>query len=399
MPRTRRWHPGQESDELIFAVCDRFLRQLGDQYDAQRDTEDRGRKGAAAAVAEWLKSYYGRKDLTRERVYPLFWEAVRRNFLFLQAPREAKLAERLSQRFGLQPTEDNAVIHVVNAKGKEAPRHVTSTTADLVLDLVDRVAERHRSARRPGEEVEPVHIGMGAGFATMMVAKRLAERVRSDLDCPPLVLHALSAGGFLVNEPQKAPVTYFSYFEDALPKVEYVALFSETVVSLKEDYERVKMNPGVRRSFERRSQIDIIVTSLAAAHHKHGLLVKFLSYLVEEGVLKEGIFERMDAAGWRGDVQFRPYTDSGPLIDECPVRAVTLFELDEMVDMARTDGKYVVLVAGPCGECGEPKVDALRPLLANPDLRLWTHLVTDAQTAQELSASPDLDDAGGDQPA
>ncbi len=45
MPQTRRWHPGQESDELIFAVCDRFLRQLGDQYDAC-ETPKRGRKGA-----------------------------------------------------------------------------------------------------------------------------------------------------------------------------------------------------------------------------------------------------------------------------------------------------------------------------------------------------------------
>jgi DNA-binding transcriptional regulator LsrR (DeoR family) len=41
-------------------------------------------------------------------------------------------------------------------------------------------------------------------------------------------------------------------------------------------------------------------------------------------------------------------------------------------------------VAGPCGECGETKKNALLPLLANPKLRLWTHLVTDAKTAKEL---------------
>lgn len=389
MARARRWHPGQESDELIFSVCDRFLRQLGSQFESSGNGGDKERKGAAAAVAEWLKEHYGRDDLTRERIYPLFWEAVHRNFLFLQAPREKRLAERLAERYELTPKEDDAVIQVVNANAEDAARHVTSATADLVLDLVDRVIEQRKAEAKPGEPPASVHIGMGAGFATMMVAKRLAERVRSDLDCPPLVLHALSAGGFLVNEPQKAPITYFSYFEDTFPKVEYVALFTETVVSLKEDYERVKRGPGVRRSFDRRNEIDIIVTSLAAAHHEHGLLVKFLSHLIEEEVLKADVLDQMYAAGWKGDVQFRPYTESGALIDECPVRAVTLFELDELVELARTDGKYVVLLAGPCGECGEPKVDALRPLVANPSLRLWTHLVTDVQTAQALSAIAD----------
>jgi DNA-binding transcriptional regulator LsrR (DeoR family) len=70
----------------------------------------------------------------------------------------------------------------------------------------------------------------------------------------------------------------------------------------------------------------------------------------------------------------------------CPVRAVTLFELDELVAIAkdRSNGKYVVLVAGPCGECGATKKNALRPLLANERLRLWTHLIVDAKTAKEL---------------
>ncbi len=389
MARARRWHPGQESDELVFSVCDRFLRQLGSQFESDGTEGDKERKGAAAAVAEWLKESCGRDDLTRERIYPLFWEAVRRHFLFLQAPREKRLAERLVQRYHLTATEDDSVIQVVNANAQDAARHVTSATADLVLDLVDRVIERRRAEAKPGDAPAAVHIGMGAGFATMMVAKRLAERVRSDLDCPPLVLHALSAGGFLVNEPQKAPITYFSYFEDTFPKVEYVALFTETVVSLKEDYERVTRGPGVRRSFERRSEIDIIVTSLAAANHEHGLLVKFLTHLIEEDVLKADVLQQMYAAGWKGDVQFRPYTETGPLIEECPVRAVTLFELDELVQLARTPGKYVVLLAGPCGECGCPKVEALRPLVANPDLRLWTHLVTDVQTAQALAAIAD----------
>ena len=92
---------------------------------------------------------------------------------------------------------------------------------------------------------------------------------------------------------------------------------------------------------------------------KWWLLVALFAVL--SAIVVKGSVER--PGGWKGDVQFRPYTDSGALIEECPVRAVTLFELDELVELARTDGKYVVLLAGPCGECGEPKVEALRPLV------------------------------------
>jgi hypothetical protein len=101
-------------------------------------------------------------------------------------------------------------------------------------------------------------------------------------------------------------------------------------------------------------------------------------------VLNGDVFDQMDAVGWKGDVQFRPYTADGPLTEACPVRAVTLFELPELVQVAATEDKYVVLLGGPCGECGQSKTDSLLPLLAQPELRLWTHLVTDAQTAREL---------------
>ena len=91
MPKKKRWHPSQESDELVFAVCDRFLAQLDQQYNPRSPGADGGRKGAAAAIADWLKEKWGRDDLTREKIYPLFWEAARRRFLFLQPPREMHL--------------------------------------------------------------------------------------------------------------------------------------------------------------------------------------------------------------------------------------------------------------------------------------------------------------------
>jgi len=378
MAKKKRWHPSQESDELVFAVCDRFLAQLDEQYSPQSARAGGIKKGAAAAIAEWLKLERGREDLNREKIYPLFWEAARRRFLFLQPPREQHLAQRIADTYhvGREPDDDRTV-QVVDAHGLGAVRHVSTVGAELLLSLI----------REIGRKRQPVHIGLGAGYSAMMVARHLAHRVRSDPDCPSLVLHALSAGGFLVDQPQRSPVTYFNYFDGALTRVEFVALFSQTTVS-NADYERIRQSPGVKKAFERAKEIDIVVTSFAWAQDEHGMLRQFLQHLVNERELDVNTIRQMLDAGWIGDVQFRPYSSQGPMLKQCPVRAVTLFELSDLVRMAQTDEKYVVLLARPCGDCGRLKTHALRPLLTEPELRLWTHLVVDVDTASALLRSP-----------
>lgn len=376
-----RWHASQESDELIFAVCDRYFFQLGKS--AQASEGETRQRGAAAAVAEWIQKEKNRPDITREKIYPLFWEACQRGFLLLQAPTEKNLKKHLEEHYSLE--DHPGEITVVNVGGESAAKHVTSKAADLIIDLIDRVWKEKKKKYPKDSEKQAVHLGMGAGYAAMLVAKRLAQKIQAGEDIPQLVLHAISSGGFLPNEPHKAPSTYFTYFDPSLTTIKYVALFSATVVD-REGYETLKNNPGVRYSFEQKDEIDIVVTSLAAAKHKHGLLVQYLMHLVEQDLIAPDVLENMRKAGWIGDVQFRPYSVDGPLPDVCPVRAVTLFELEELVKMAKdkNNGKYVVLVAGPCGECGASKKEALQPLIANQDLRLWTHLVTDARTAREL---------------
>ena len=396
-PRPVRWHASQESDELIFAVCDRYFAQLGrtareKEGDAENsidaETSERHR-GAASSVADWLQKMRGRSDITREKIYPMFWEACHRGFLLLQPPTEHHLQKKLEDRFSLykHPGE----VTVVNVSGENAAQHVTSVAADQIVELIERVWKDKKEQYPGNPEKHEVHLGMGAGFATMLVAKRLAYKIRSGAEVPRIVLHAISSGGFLPNEPHKSPSTYFSYFDPALMNVKFIALFSATVVS-SSDYENQKANPAIRYSFEKRDEIDIIVTSLASADHEHGLLGQYLAHLIEQNLVSQNVLDKMLAAGWIGDVQFRPYSVKGPLSgDVCPVRAVTLFELNELVEIAkdRTNSKYVVLVAGPCGECGATKKNALRPLLANDKLRLWTHLIVDAKTAKELLSEAD----------
>ena len=390
--RSARWHASQETDELIFAVCDRYFSQLGrtakdkgenSENDANPETHEKHR-GAASSVADWVQKAKGRTDITREKIYPIFWEACHRGFLLLQPPPEHHLRKKLENNFSLykHPGE----VTVVNVSGENAAQHVTSVAADQIVELIERVWKEKKQQYPNNPEKHEVHLGMGAGYATMLVARRLAYKIRSGTEVPRIVLHAISSGGFLPNEPYKSPSTYFSYFDPALMNVNFVALFSATVVS-NSDYENQKSNPAIRYSFEKRDEIDIIVTSLASADHEHGLLGQYLTHLIDQGLLSRNVLTKMLEAGWIGDVQFRPYSVEGPLPESvCPVRAVTLFELDELVNIAkdRTNGRYVVLVAGPCGECGATKKNALRPLLDNEKLRLWTHLIVDAKTVKEL---------------
>ncbi len=378
--KATRWHASHESDELIFAVCDRYFYQLGKS--SQNADGGERQRGAAAAVAEWIQKEKNRPDITREKIYPLFWEACQRGYLLLQPPTEQQLKEQLVGYFSLE--EHPGEITVVNVRGDSAAQHVTATAADQIVGLIDRVWQEKKEKYPNEPDKQAVHLGMGAGYAAMLVAKRLAQKIHAGEDVPQLVLHAISTGGFLPNEPHKAPSTYFTYFDPSLTSIKFVALFSATVVN-NDDYESLKQNPGVRFCFDQKDDIDIVVTSLAAADHEHGLLVQYLTHLVDQGLMEPDLLKNMRDAGWVGDVQFRPYSVDGPLPNVCPVRAVTLFELDELVKMAtEPNGKYVVLVAGPCGECGETKKQALKPLVANEKLRLWTHLVTDARTAREL---------------
>jgi len=393
MARRRGWHPSEENDDLVFAACDRFLAHLHRQFSPQaehaaeaevptvetRPSDDDPE--SATAIAEWLNREFNRTDITRERIYPLFWEAARRKFLFLQPPRERDLARRIATLYHLERYDARPEsIQVVNARGPGTLAHVAAVGADVVLSLIKEVG---RKKRERAAKDSSVHVGLGGGATAMMVAERLAGRIRSDLDCPKLTLHALTAGGFLVDQPTEAPVTYFSYFHDVLNEPEYVGLFSATVVPSGQ-YEQVIANPGVRESFDRADEIDIVITSFASAGDPHGLLKKYLQHLVKKGELERQALEHMETSGWVGDVQFRPYSAEGPMDEDCPVRAVTLFEPSSLVERVKQPDKYVVLLAGPCHECGRAKTAALIPLLRQPALRLFTHLVTDLKTAHEL---------------
>lgn len=338
MPKLRR-RPNAK-DELVLKVLDAFLR--GE---------------APTKIADAL-------GLSREGVYPYIIEAVHRKFLLLRPPLDARLADQLASKYKL----DRNRIRVVAASDRTANEHVSSTGADWILELI----------REVGCRKEVVHLGLGSGWTTMQVARRLALRLRDEVNCPPLVLHALSSG-FDITDPMRAPVAFFAFFQDLPTRVGYRSLFVQAAVPWNR-YDEVKTQPGVRESFECKDAVDIVVTSLASASDDHGALNRFLRPWGAKGL------SDLKRQQWVGDLQYLPFSAKGPIKVKSGVRAVTLFELPELAAMARTGSKHVVLLGGPCGECATPKHEALRPLFEAPSLRVWSHLVLDATTAHVLSS-------------
>ena len=98
------------------------------------------------------------------------------------------------------------------------------------------------------------------------------------------------------------------------------------------------------------------------------------------------IFENLKEQDWVGDVQLRPYNRKGPIKIERGFRTVTLFELEDFEAMASNPEKHVILVAAPHRN-GSLKTDALLPLIEVKGLRVFNHLIIDAETARSVLAA------------
>lgn len=105
-------------------------------------------------------------------------------------------------------------------------------------------------------------------------------------------------------------------------------------------------------------------------------------HLASAGTTGEALCTR-DKEAYIGNVQYRPYTAKAFVKNEA-LRAVTLFDLDELVLIANSPEKAVILIARRRADDGRTRSVALRPLLSNPEMQLFSHLVIDEATAREL---------------
>ena len=133
---------------------------------------------------------------------------------------------------------------------------------------------------------------------------------------------------------------------------------------------------------KRKGKIQIILTSMGDIGDRDDLMRQYL-------LQAKANVNQLRRQGWRGNVQYRPYTEDGPVREKgSQPRAATLFEIPELVEFAARPDHHVVLIARRCGLCGATHERALEPLLTKPRLRVFSELVTDSATARALLKAP-----------
>ena len=156
-----------------------------------------------------------------------------------------------------------------------------------------------------------------------------------------------------------------------------LGLFAETLVRVGA-FKALASHTGVKEAFAAKDDIDLVVTAMGDFHDPHDLLSIFLE---DSGQDLDALRQR----GWLANVQYRPFTANGPARERPrDLRAVTVFELEDLVKLAEMRTKEVILMARQCAICGRTRAEALRPLLTNPTLKVFSTLILDAATAREL---------------
>jgi DNA-binding transcriptional regulator LsrR (DeoR family) len=330
----------QTYDEaLIFRVADLFFRKM-----------------TVKTIAETL-------GLSREAVYPLLVRARDLELVRLVPPVEKTLTQKFAEKF--QCAEES--IRVVNVEGKEQGNHIPAAAAELVLGLIKEVS---RSGRHP------VRLGLGPGRATLDFSKELSILLRSEPDVPQLKLVAITSG-CSTQLPQYASTSFFNLFPRNVVE-ECVGFFAETIVT-QTDFDKIRDSRLFKEMFRKRDEIDIVVTAMGDVDDEHDLLRQLMQQAGVE------IHELKTAQRWVGNVQYRPFSETAPIRQQGDeMRAVTLFELEDFVKMVEKKHKHVVLMARQCGICGKNRAKALRPLLQSEQLKVWSELVLDVNTAREL---------------
>ena len=338
-------------DFMLVEVCERFL--------AAEKADD---------IKEWVnaelpKLHFPAEQISREQVYSIIRLARKRGFFFISPPEDTAFGDRVANRYGVPRSE----VQVVSSrKALEPVAHAAARTA---VQLIEQLAS----------ERDELTLGVGGGRTTRLVVRHLASLLRTAKRLPKLLtIHTLSTG-FDVFEPDTVPLSYFSFFEGISIEIKFVGLFATAIVETK-DYARIKKLPGVKEAYAAipKDGFDIVITSLGSASHPHGDFSRFMASGSSKGL------DVLRKNGWVGDVQYRPYSNRGPIGSNTFVRTVTLLELKDLVALARRPDKHVIVVAGPCGQCGGSRCDAVYPLFASKKLKLWSRFVMDLSTAQEL---------------
>ena len=301
---------------------------------------------------------------TREGVYPLLQKARDANLIRLVPPLAEELAKAIEEKYGCQPRS----VRVVDCPAPGSTPSVSEAAADWALELVQ---ELHGNIGRT------VGLGLGPGRATRDFVLAFSQRLKENPSIPKLNLIAISAAG-PVRQPAYASGSFFNLFPPTRVE-EQIGLFAGTLVRSAQIAE-MRDRPGYREAIEAVKNIHLVVTSMGDIEDEHALLRIWYDECRKEP----------KPSWWGqavGDIQYRPYGNDG-FIREKPndLRAVTLFELEDLVRLANNRDRHVLLIARQCALCDPRRTRAkpLRPILKNPHMRVFSRLIMDSPTAYEL---------------
>jgi hypothetical protein len=220
-----------------------------------------------------------------------------------------------------------------------------------------------------------VGLGLGPGRATLEFCRFLSVRLKLLDEDLRLRLVAITAG-CPVRMLEYAPISFLNLFPEHLVESK-LGLFAETLVPAGQ-FKALCSHTGFKQAFAAKKDIDLVVTGMGDFSDPHDLLSLFL----KDSGLDLKLLRRR---GRVGNMQYRPFTAEGPAREEPQdLRAVTVFELKDLVDLAVKPDKEVILMARQCGVCARAHAAALNALLSNPSLKVFSRLVLDAATAREL---------------
>ena len=335
-------------DELVSLVCKHFCRGF-----SMSETRD------------LLLTKHGVK-LNREEPWQMVSYAALNGRIRFVAPYEQEQQQRIEERYGFLK-----VIIPRTGAGDDVSYHVARTLLDLI---------RTRHSLNPAKE--EIHVGFAGGSSLRKSARMLADLLRhAQPEGLPkrLVFHAMVAG-FNIDDPRPDPNAFFTLLanDPALNiQTSFVALLAPGIVKSRL-VDGLKAIEDIRSAYDRANQIEIIVTS-AGGHWQQGHSALYDMYMQRS----PASLELLRKAGCIGDMMWRPIGSQGPIEVDTEVRAMTLMELG-MLPKFISQGKQVLLLLGPCGQCGGPKTDVLQALL-DMKQRLITHLVVDSRSARGLS--------------
>ena len=333
---------------------------------------DKQAKLSTRVVADMIREEF-KKEIKESEVefnftdvYASVRVVVERGLILWNPPINQKMGDDLRERYRLQKGEDKDTVRVVDVS-PDSPDSVSEAAANLAHHLI-----KERFKANGGK---PVVLGLGPGNSTLSFSRRLGELLRDERSGLKLKLVGISSG-CPPTQPNLAPVSFFNLFP-ARVIAGSIALLAGPLVEQENHRNRLETVVGLKEAYAIHETIDIVITSMGDFHDAHDGLADLLKN-------QESQCEKND---WVGSVQYRGYSEKGPITgDQEDFRVVTLFELDDLKHMATHGAKSVILIARPCSACSPPatKARAMGPLLTNPKLRVFSHLVIDSESAREL---------------